>query len=184
MKMIPLKQTIERFNMNRRKYRTISTLFLALLCTLSIGLTAWAASGEGSGAAEDAGAASKVITCGAGEATESTETVGVNPGAEAAASEKQGASLGLFTTTGYCNCERCSGGHNLTYSGTVPKANHTLSADLDLFPLGTKLMINGTVYTVEDMGSNVDGNKVDIYYGSHEEAVAHGMKQEEVFMVE
>ena len=42
--------------------------------------------------------------------------------------EPEEVSLGLFTVTGYCGCDRCSGGHNLTYSGTVPKANHTLSA--------------------------------------------------------
>ena len=70
-----------------------------------------------------------------------------------------GMSLGAFTITGYCNCDSCSGGHNLTYSGTVPKANHTISADLNLFPIGTQLLINGTVYTVEDMGSSVNGKK-------------------------
>lgn len=170
--------------MNRRKNRIFTTLFLALLCTLSTVLTAWAGPGEGLAATEETAAASKVITCGAGETAGNTEAAGVNPGTEAADAVKQGASLGIFTTTGYCNCERCSGGHNLTYSGTVPQASHTLSADLDLFPLGTRLMIGGTVYTVEDMGSGVDGKKVDIYYASHEEAVAHGMKQEEVFMVE
>ena len=36
-------------------------------------------------------------------------------------------SLGTFKITGYCGCERCSGEHKLTYSGTVPKAHHTIS---------------------------------------------------------
>ena len=92
-----------------------------------------------------------------------------------------GMSLGAFTITGYCNCDSCSGGHNLTYSGTVPKANHTISADLNLFPIGTQLLINGTVYTVEDMGSSVNGKKIDIYYDSHEEALAAGTYTAEVF---
>lgn len=92
-------------------------------------------------------------------------------------------SLGTFTTTGYCNCEKCSGGHNLTYSGTVPQADHTISADLDRLPLNTRVMINGIVYTVEDMGSGVDGNKIDVYYATHEEALAHGLQQAEVFLV-
>ena len=77
--------------------------------------------------------------------------------------------------------DSCSGGHNLTYSGTVPKANHTISADLNLFPIGTQLLINGTVYTVEDMGSSVNGKKIDIYYDSHEEALAAGTYTAEVF---
>ena len=79
--------------------------------------------------------------------------------------------MGTFTVTGYCNCEKCSGGHGYTYSGTVPQANHTLSADLTLLPLGTKVMIDDIVYTVEDKGGGVDGKKVDIYFATHEEAL-------------
>lgn len=172
--------------MDKRKNRIFHTLVLAVLFTLSSMLAAWAAPAEGADEGSTAGA-SKVITCGTGEDASTTDSVVTGDAARPQTSDeapKQGKSLGMFTTTGYCNCSKCSGGHNLTYSGTVPQANHTLSADLDLFPIGTKLMINGTVYTVEDMGTSVDGNKVDIYYASHEEAVAHGTKQEEVFMVE
>ena len=99
------------------------------------------------------------------------------------AAPRQGESLGMFSTTGYCNCSKCSGGHSLTYSGTVPTSNHTLSADLDRFPLGTKLMINGVIYTVEDKGSGVHGNLVDIYFDSHDQALAHGLRTAEVFAV-
>ncbi|MFR2847746.1 MAG: 3D domain-containing protein [Hungatella hathewayi] len=81
---------------------------------------------------------------------------------------KEGDSLGIFKTTGYCSCEKCSKGSGLTYSGTTPTPNHTISADLTLLPLGTKVKINDIVYTVEDMGGGVDGRKIDIYYGSHE----------------
>ncbi len=91
--------------------------------------------------------------------------------------------LGIFTTTGYCSCSKCSGGHQLTYSGTVPTADHTISADLTQFPIGTKLWIDGTVYTVEDKGSSVKGHWIDIFYGSHEEALAHGMQSQEVYSV-
>ena len=93
-------------------------------------------------------------------------------------------SLGRFTITGYCGCEQCSGGHNLTFSGTVPTPNHTISADLDYFPLGTRLEIDGIVYTVEDKGSSVNGNILDIFYGSHEEALAKGTYTAEVFLVQ
>lgn len=97
---------------------------------------------------------------------------------------KKGNSLGTFTTSGYCTCTKCSGsGNGKTYSGTIPKAKHTISADLSVLPLGTKVMIGDVVYTVEDMGSGVDGKWIDIYYDSHEEAVAHGLKKQEVFAV-
>ena len=92
--------------------------------------------------------------------------------------------LGEFTITGYCGCDTCSGGHNLTYSGTVPKANHTLSADLTLLPIGSKVWIDGIIYTVEDMGGNVNGNIVDIFYDNHEDAISHGTTTSEVYLIE
>jgi len=101
----------------------------------------------------------------------------------AAETAKPGTSLGIFDISGYCGCKRCSGGYNLTYSGTVPQAKHTISADLEKFPLGTKLYIDGTVYTVEDKGGNVLGNRLDIFFATHEEALDFGMKELEVFTV-
>ena len=96
----------------------------------------------------------------------------------------RGESLGVFKTTGYCTCDLCvSGSSGLTYSGTVPRAGHTISADISLYPGGTRLMIGDTVYTVEDTGSSIVGNWIDIYYQQHEEAFAHGVQMLEVFTV-
>lgn len=91
--------------------------------------------------------------------------------------------LGTFKATAYCGCDYCSGGHALTYSGTVPRANHTIAADLDLYPLGTKLMIDDIVYTVEDKGSSVVDNKIDIFFETHAEALAFGLKNVDVYSV-
>lgn len=115
------------------------------------------------------------------------EYIDEGPGAakkEEEAPEPEEVSLGTFTITGYCNCEQCSGGHGFTYSGTVPKPNHTLSADLNMFSLGTRLKIDGVIYTVEDKGSSVNGNILDIFYGTHEEALAKGTYNAEVFLIE
>ena len=46
----------------------------------------------------------------------------------------------------------------------------------DNFLFGTKLMINGQEYTVEDRGGAIQGNRIDIYMNSHVEAVAWGVK--------
>lgn len=94
-------------------------------------------------------------------------------------------SLGMFTVTGYCSCEICcpSSSSKLTYSGTEPQPDHTVSADIDVFPIGTRLMIDDIIYTVEDIGSNVTENKIDIFYATHEEALAHGITTAEVFAV-
>lgn len=94
---------------------------------------------------------------------------------------KKGESLGIFKTTGYCGCSSCSGGSGLTYSGTVPQPNHTISADITVLPLGTKVIIGETVYTVEDIGSGVDGHTVDLYFSSHQDALDYGVKNQEVF---
>lgn len=123
-------------------------------------------------------AGSPVLVCGSGNtsASHASQAKEYIPG--------RGSSLGMFVTTGYCLCEECSGGFGLTYSGTVPQARHTISADISRFPIGTRLMIHDVVYTVEDIGSNVTGDQIDIYYDNHEEAVAHGKQTEEVFTVE
>lgn len=182
--------------MSKRNRRISGNLLFSIFFLLSMTITAWAGGpGEGISETEAATEASRVIMCGSGDDDASAQTVSVGEApAEAEASTEtkaalvvatgtKGASLGMFTTTGYCNCTKCSNGHNLTYSGTVPMAKRTISADLTKFPLGTKLMINNVVYTVEDMGSGVKGNRLDIYYDSHQEALTHGMKTEEVFAV-
>ena len=89
----------------------------------------------------------------------------------------KGASLGVFQITGYY-------GNGKTNSGTWPKADHTIAADTSVLPMGTKVFVNNTVYTVEDIGGAVKGNLIDIYYNSYEEAfgvTALGHRFAEVF---
>ena len=89
----------------------------------------------------------------------------------------KGSSLGIFQITGYY-------GNGKTNSGTWPKADHTIAADTSVLPMGTKVFINHTVYTVEDIGGAVKGNLIDIYYNSYEEAfgvTALGHRFAEVF---
>lgn len=130
----------------------------------------------------DNGSANTVSEQAAFSRNDESEYVNAGPGVKKEeADTSSGKSLGIFTITGYCSCPACSSGHNKTFSGTVPKPNHTISADLNVFPLGTKLLINGITYTVEDKGSAVKGNKLDIFYGSHDEAMAAGSYKAEVF---
>ncbi len=92
---------------------------------------------------------------------------------------------GRFTTTAYCSCRKCcKGGKNLTKSGTIPRAGHTISADLNVFPLGTKLRIGDVVYTVEDSGSGIKGNKLDIFFNSHNQALQYGRQSADVYIVQ
>lgn len=93
-------------------------------------------------------------------------------------------SLGTFKTTGYCPCRSCSSGWGArTSSGAIAQANHTIAVDPRIIPYGTKVMINGVVYTAEDMGSGVKGKHIDIFYNTHGEARLQGVQYAEVFLL-
>ena len=97
---------------------------------------------------------------------------------EGGSSSSQGTYLGTFTLTAYCNCAQCCGtAGNLTASGTVPTAGRTVA--MAGVPFGTQLLINGNVYTVEDLGTPY--GHVDIYFNSHSEAFAFGLQSAEVY---
>ena len=96
------------------------------------------------------------------------------------ADSSQGKYLGNFTLTAYCNCAQCCGtAGNLTASGTVPTAGRTVA--MAGVPFGTQLLINGNVYTVEDLGTPY--GHVDIYCNSHSEALSFGLQSAEVYQL-
>ena len=95
-------------------------------------------------------------------------------------SSGQGKYLGNFTLTAYCNCAQCCGtAGNLTASGTVPTAGRTVA--MAGVPFGTQLLINGNVYTVEDLGTPY--GHVDIYCDSHSEALSFGLQSADVYQL-
>ena len=93
----------------------------------------------------------------------------------------QGKYLGRFKLTAYCSCSICcgkwSGGG--TASGTTPTPGRTIA--MAGVPFGTKLSINGQIYTVEDRGTAY--GHVDIFMGSHSQALSFGMKYADVYQV-
>ena len=93
-------------------------------------------------------------------------------------------SLGIFKTTGYCPCKSCSGGWGRhTSTGAVATAGHTIAVDPSVVPYGSKIMINGVVYTAEDKGGGVRGHHIDIFYDTHSKSKHHGVQNTEVFLV-
>ncbi|MDO5799589.1 MAG: hypothetical protein Q4Q33_11180 [Eubacteriales bacterium] len=92
----------------------------------------------------------------------------------------QGTYLGNFKLTAYCNCASCCGtAGNATASGVMPVAGRTVA--MAGVPFGTKLLINGNVYTVEDLGTPY--GHVDIYCGSHSEALSFGLQYADVYQL-
>ena len=101
--------------------------------------------------------------------------------------------IGTFTATAYCPCVKCCGiwseDHpsrsedyvQKTRAGTIPEEGRTIAADWDVLPKGSEVVINGHPYIVEDTGSAVKGNHVDIFFESHEAACEFGIQQVEVY---
>ena len=91
----------------------------------------------------------------------------------------------IYKVTAYCSCAKCCGAHasGYTSSGTKATAGRTVAAS-GQFSFGTKLLINGQEYVVEDRGGAIKGNKIDVYMNSHAEALAWGVKYLPVQVVE
>ena len=89
--------------------------------------------------------------------------------------------LGTYTLTAYCACAKCCGKTDgITASGKKAVSGHTVAAPSN-FPFGTKLEINGKIYTVEDRGGAIQGKRLDIYFNSHQEALNFGRKTAVVY---
>lgn len=87
----------------------------------------------------------------------------------------------LVEATAYCSCVKCCGkSDGITASGVKAKANHTIAVDKRIIPLGTVVLINGKQYVAEDTGSAIKGNRIDICFDSHEQALKWGRQQIEI----
>lgn len=87
---------------------------------------------------------------------------------------------GVYKVTAYCACMQCCGKTNgITASGTKATANRTIAAPRT-FAFGTKVVINGITYTVEDRGGAIQGNRIDIYMDTHAEALQWGVRYVQV----
>lgn len=81
-----------------------------------------------------------------------------------------------YKITAYCPCAKCCGKTNgRTAAGTKATAGRTVAASSQ-FAFGTQLNIGGHVYTVEDRGGAIKGNKIDIFVNSHAEALQWGVR--------
>ena len=88
-----------------------------------------------------------------------------------------------YKITAYCPCSKCCGkATGRTASGTTATAGRTVAAS-SKFAFGTKLNIGGHIYTVEDRGGAVNGNKIDIFVNTHAEALQWGVRYMNVSVV-
>lgn len=63
----------------------------------------------------------------------------------------------------------------LTASGTVPQAGRTIACNF--LPFGTRVVINGHEYIVEDTGGALGNSVIDVFVNSEEEAYQLGRQR-------
>ena len=81
-----------------------------------------------------------------------------------------------YKITAYCSCAKCCGkSTGRTASGAKATAGVTVAAPAK-FAFGTKLNIGGHIYTVQDRGGAIQGNRIDVYVSSHSAALQWGVK--------
>ena len=97
-------------------------------------------------------------------------------------------SLGICKVTAYCKENYphiCNDGNSsVTATGTVPLAGRTVAVDPSVIPYGSEVIINGHTYIAEDCGGSIKGNRVDIFFATHQEALDFGIQYADVFYVE
>jgi len=98
----------------------------------------------------------------------------------AATAADVGEYLGEFKLTAYCACAICCGqwADGITASGTVATEGRTVA--MAGVPLGTKLVVNGVIFTVEDRGTPY--GHIDIFMNDHNRCLQFGVGSAKVYM--
>ena len=98
-------------------------------------------------------------------------------------------SIGFFDITAYCSCEICCGewADGITATGTEATQGRTIAVDPNTIPLGSSVYFVGQCgdfgeYIAEDIGGAIVGNRIDLYFDSHYEAIVWGVRRVEVFV--
>ena len=98
--------------------------------------------------------------------------------------EMYGEKLGNFKLTYYCSCEICCDLETgITATGTPVVEGRTIAVDPRVIPYGTQVIINGHVFTAEDCGGAIKGNRIDVYVNDHNRANALGVNYADVYLV-
>lgn len=95
-----------------------------------------------------------------------------------------------FTVYGYCSCKKCCGKTDrLTYTETTAMQDRTIAVDPDVISLGSTILIYYDdslvgIYQAEDVGGDIKGNTIDMYFENHADALDWGKKKCKVVIVD
>lgn len=87
----------------------------------------------------------------------------------------------IYQITAYTADKECSGNWGRqTSTGNTATEGRTVAVDPDYIPYGTKIEIDGVVYTAEDCGGKVKGKVIDIFMNDLSEAKEFGRQTKTV----
>ncbi len=91
----------------------------------------------------------------------------------------------VFKATAYCSCEKCCDKdpsdkwYGITATGKRARWG-TVAVDKRVIKLGSRLRIKGfpnTIFRAEDVGGAIKGNRIDVWFPSHREALNFGVQK-------
>jgi len=85
----------------------------------------------------------------------------------------------MMQVTAYCPCSKCCGkwADGITASGHVIQPGDKFCAADHSIPFGTKINIPGYGFVeVKDRGGSVYGNRLDVFFSTHEKALQWGVQ--------
>jgi 3D (Asp-Asp-Asp) domain-containing protein len=88
--------------------------------------------------------------------------------------------------TAYCPCEKCCGDQadGITASGYEIQSGDKLIAAPRTFRFGTRMLILGYgIAEVKDRGGAIKGNRLDVFFGTHQEALEWGRQKVAVIIL-
>lgn len=104
-------------------------------------------------------------------------------------------SLGKFKLTAYCSCSKCCGqyaanrpkdeyGNDIVYGsiGIRLVEGVSIAVDPSIIPYKSEVIINGNTYFAHDTGGKIKGNRIDVYFENHNNALKFGVQYAEVFV--
>lgn len=88
-----------------------------------------------------------------------------------------------FIASAYCSCEKCCGvwannrPNGIVYgaAGRELIQNYSVAVDPNVIPYGTLIYdSNGNEYRADDCGEAIKGNRIDVYFNNHQDALNFG----------
>lgn len=97
--------------------------------------------------------------------------------------------LGEFKLTAYCSCHKCcdfwaysrpidENGNDIVIGANGERLYQgvSIAVDPEVIPYDSKVYIDGKEYIAHDRGGAIKGNRIDVYFDNHQDALDFGVQ--------